>query len=397
MQSGRSNLKSPLLKIPFKRGKIYIEKCLRNSCAILAQFLNKGYNIDMFSPKYNFTSSIVRMLISIAESRAVIERAKILPKQELKLRRQALVRMTHSSTAIEGNKLNINDVKTLLGRRKIDAPQREIYEVQNYLNALKYIEKIGDEKQSITQKVLLRIHKLVTDKTLPEEQCGQYRKGPVYVVRRGLRFPDEVMYTGPEAKKVPDLCKDLLGWIDKSEKKEINPIIVAGIVHQEIAAIHPFADGNGRTARALATLILYKRGYDFRRLFALEDYYNRDRQAYYEAINIGENYEKRKTDFTAWLEYFVKGFKEEIDDVKRKVIFLSNKKIKEGFDSKIFLEKEQVEILDFLDQVGKITAKDVMDIIKCPKRTAQLHLQKLKNLEMIKQIGKGPASAYVMK
>jgi len=351
----------------------------------------------MFNPKYKLTNSIVQMLTDIAESKVVIERAKILPQQEIKLRRQALVRMTHSSTAIEGNRLNINEVEALLAHKKIDAPQREIYEVQNYLNALKYIEKIGDEKQSITQKVLLRIHKLVADKTLPEEQCGQYRKGPVYVVRRRIGFQDEVMYTGPEAEKVPNLCKNLLEWIDKGKKKEINPVIVAGIVHQEIAAIHPFADGNGRTARALATLILYKLGYDFRRLFALEDYYNRDRQAYYKAINIGENYEKRKIDFTSWLEYFIEGFKEEVNNVKRKVIFLSNKKIKEGIGSKIFLEKDQVEILNFLDQVGKITTKDVMDIIKCPKRTAQLRLQKLKNLGMIKQIGKGPSSAYIMK
>jgi len=327
----------------------------------------------------------------------LIERAKILPQQEIKLRRQALVRMTHSSTAIEGNRLNVNEVEALLAHKKIDAPQREIYEVQNYLNALKYIKKITDGKQSVTQRVLLRIHKLVTDKTLPEEQCGQYRKGSIYVVRRKLGFPDEIIYTGPEAKKVQNLCQDLLGWVDKSKKKEINPVIVAGIVHQEIAAIHPFTDGNGRTARALATLILYKRGYDFRRLFALEDYYNRDRQAYYKAINIGENYEKRRTDFTSWLKYFIEGFEEEINDVKRKVIFLSNKKIKQGINSKIFLGEEQVEILNFLDQVGKITAKDVMDIIKCPKRTAQLRLQKLKNLGMIKQIGKGPSSAYIMK
>jgi len=370
---------------------------LRDSCAILARLLNKDYNINMFNPKFNFTSSIVKMLISIAESRIVIERAKILPKQELKLRRQALVRMTHSSTAIEGNKLNINDVEALFARKKIDAPQREIYEVQNYLNALKYIEKIGDEKQSITQKVLLHIHKLVTNRTLPKERCGQYRKEPIYVVKRVLGFTDEVMYTGPEAEKVPDLCKNLLEWIDKSKKKEVNPIIVAGIVHQEIAAIHPFIDGNGRTARALATLILYKRGYDFRRLFALEDYYNSDRQSYYKAINIGKNYEERKTDFTSWIEYFIKGFKEEIDDVKRKVIFLSNKKIKGSIDSKIFLAEGQMEILDFLDQVGKITTEDTVDIIKCSRRTAQLHIKKLKNLGMIKQIGKGPASAYVIK
>ncbi len=337
------------------------------------------------------------MLTAIAESKAVIGRAKILPQQELKLRRQALIRMTHSSTAIEGNRLNINEVGALLAQKKIDAPQRDIYEVQNYLKTLKYIEKIIKTEQSITEKVLFNIHKLVTDKTLPKEQCGHYRKSRVYVVRRRQGFPDEVVYKGPEANKVPELCKNLIRWVAESEKKEINPIIVAGIVHQEIAAIHPFSDGNGRTARALATLILYRLGYDFRRLFALEDYYNRDRQLYYKAINIGENYEKRRTDFTPWLEYFVKGFKEEIDSVRSMIVALSGRKINKNIKSQIFLNKEQMEILDFLGQIGKITAKDVADIIKCPKRTAQLHLQKLKKLGMIKQVGKGPSSAYVMK
>jgi len=351
----------------------------------------------MFNPKYKLTNSIVQRLTAIAESKAVIERAKILPQQELKLRRQVLIRIMHSSTAIEGNGLGINQIEALLARKKIDAPQRDIYEVQNYLKVLKYIEKIVKIKQPITEKVLLNIHKLVTDKTLSREQCGHYRRSRVYVVKRRPGFPDEIIYTGPEANKVPELCKNLFGWISEGEKKEINPIIAAGVTHQEIAAIHPFADGNGRTARALATLILYKRGYNFRHLFALEDYYNRDRQSYYNAINIGENYKERRTDFTPWLEYFVKGFKEEIDNVRNMVVVLSRRKINKNIGSKIFLSKEQMEILDFLDQVGKITVNDVMDILKRPKRTAQLHLQKLKKLGMIKQVKKGPASAYMTK
>ncbi len=351
----------------------------------------------MFSPKYKLTNSIVQMLTDIAESKAVIERAKILPQQEIKLRRQALIRMSHSSTGIEGNILNFKQVEAIVARKKIDAPVRDIYEVKNYLKALKYIGKIVEEKQPVAEKTLLKIHKLVTDKTLPVDQSGHYRKSPIYVVRRRIGLPDEVVYTGPEAKKVPELCRNLLKWIDESEKKEINPIIGAGVAHQEIAAIHPFSDGNGRTARALATLILYKRGYDFRRLFALEDYYNRDRQSYYKAINIGENYEKRRTDFTPWLEYFVKGFKEEIDNVRSMVVAFSGRKINKNIKSQIFLTKEQMGILDFLGQIGKISVKDVIDILKCPKRTAQFHLQKLKKIGMIKQVGKGPASAYIMK
>lgn len=336
------------------------------------------------------------MLTAITEAKAAIARAKLLPKQELRLRRQALIRMTASSTAIEGNMLNTLQVEALYARKKIDAPARDIFEVKNYLNALKYIHQVTEKKQAITERVILKIHKLVTTDTLPEEQSGSYRKGPIYVVRHRLGRPDKIMYTGPAAGKVPELMKDLVLWIKESVKLDIHPIIAAGVVHQELAAIHPFSDGNGRTARALATLVLYERGYDFRRLFALEDYYNKDRSKYYEAINIGENYGERKVDFTFWLEYFVKGFKEEIDNVKKKVTSLSLKKIDAKIQSQIYLEKDQMQILDFMDQVGRITVSDVVDILRCPKRTAQFHLQKLKKLGILTQAGKGPVSAYVL-
>ena len=336
------------------------------------------------------------MLTAISEIKAVIERAKLLPKQELKLRRQAMIRMTHGSTHIEGNILNLRQVGDVYSHKKVDAPNRDIFEVENYLKALKYIAQVVEKKQAITENVVLKIHKLVTDLTLSDEQSDHYRKGPVYVVRRRLGMPQETVYTAPRAELVSELVSDLIKWIHESEQQNINPIIVAGIVHQEIAAIHPFADGNGRTARALATLILYQRGYDFRRLFALEDYYNKNRSNYYQAINIGKNYDERKTDFTPWLEYFVKGFKEEIDDVKGKVTELSLKKVGKEIQSQIYLDKNQIKILEFLDQTGRITLKDVVDILECPRRTAQLQLQKLKKLEMIVQIGRGPSSAYIL-
>jgi len=351
----------------------------------------------MFKPKYRLTDKIVKMLTEIAEIKVVIERARMFPKNELKLRRQALVRMSHSSTAIEGNQLNTFEVDALLRHKKVDAPQRDIFEVQNYIKALKYIDEVVRKEKPINEKILLKIHSLVTDNTLPKEQSGKYRKGPVYVVRRRLGFPSEVMYAGPDAKKVPALCAELIEWIGKSEKEEINPVIVAGVVHQEIAAIHPFADGNGRTARAMATLILYKRGYDFRRLFALEDYYNKNRPNYYKAINIGKTYEQRKVDFTPWLKYFILGFKEEIESVKNKVMSLSTVKVNDDINSQIYMEADQMKILDFADKMGKITVSDVVDILGCPKRTAQFHLQRLKKIGTIKQIGKGPATSYILK
>lgn len=351
----------------------------------------------MFRPEYQLTDKVVGWLTTIAEGRAVIQRARLLPKQEFKLRRQALIRMTHSSTAIEGNMLNVREVEALANNQKIDAPARDIYEVENYLKALKYIEQVVKEKKVVSKNVILKIHRLVTTKTLTTELSGRYRKNMVYVVRRHADGRQEIMYTAADAALVSKLMDDLIQWIQHSEAEQINPVIVAGVVHQEIAAIHPFADGNGRTARALATLVLYQRGYDFRRLFALEDYYNNNRPAYYAAINIGKNYKTRRKDFTPWLEYFVNGFKEEIDQVRHQILTLSVNKIDLNINSQVFLDKEQLAILDFLESLGRITVGDVVDILHCPKRTAQLHLQNLKKLKMIVPYDKGKATYYRLK
>lgn len=361
---------------------------------IIARLYLPWYTCRMFNPRYTLTNAIVHTLTSIAESKEIIARAKIVPQQELKLKRQALVRMTHSSTAIEGNKLNLNEVGALLSRKKVDAPQREIYEAQNYLSALHYIEKAVKERRRVTEKIIRAVHALVTRNTIAKAQCGRYRAGPVYVIKKYADGREEVVYTGPPAKEVAALCADLIEWMEHSERKEINPVIVAGIVHQEIAAIHPFTDGNGRTARAMATYALYRRGYDFRRLFALEDYYNRDRQAYYAAIDMGKNYAQRKTDCTSWLAYFTQGFKEEIDAVKRKVISLAGKKTGDITRAQVFLPPEQIAILDLLDREERITAQSVADALRRPKRTVQLHLHTLKKLGMLVQTGRGPSSAY---
>lgn len=342
-------------------------------------------------------AGVIDMLTQIAEARSTIERAKLLPMVELRLRRQALLRMTHSSTAIEGNVLNLKEIEALYAKKKIDAPQRDIYEVQNYLKAIKFIERVVAQKEKISEKTLLKIHQLATAKNLPKEQSGHYRRVPVYVVSRDFSGRQKIVYTAPNAKKVPVLCESLIKWVVKSEQEKINPVIVAGMAHQEIAAIHPFVDGNGRTARALATLILYQRGYDFRHLFALEDYYNKNRPNYYQAIHLGKDYaERKKADSTPWMEYFVKGFLEEIENVRDKVVTLSRKKVDKKITSQIYLSREQLLILDFLDVTGRITANDVVEILKCSKRSAQLHLQKLKKIKTIKQINKGPSSYYVL-
>lgn len=349
----------------------------------------------MFQPQYILTHGIVRDLTTIAEAKAVIDRARLLPAQEVRLRRQALIRMTHSSTAIEGNVLDQKQVEAIASRKKIDAPDRDVYEVRNYLAALKYIESVVLKKIPFTERVFLRVHRLVTQDTLPTAQSGRYRTGLVYVVRRRAGLPPETRYTAPAAPQVPALVRQLVRWIQASANGAVSPVIVAGLAHLEIAGIHPFADGNGRTARAIATLILYSRGYDFRRLFALEDYYNKDRSAYYAAIHLGKTYAERQTDVTPWLSYFVRGFRAEIESVKRTVAALSGKSAVRSLQSRVYLKPEQLKLLDFLEGVEKITVRDAMEVLRVPRRTAQLELQKMKKLTLIRQVGKGPAAGYV--
>ena len=115
----------------------------------------------MFNPSYKLTNKILSDLTSIAEAKVIIEKAKILPTQELRLRRQALIRMTQGSIAIEGNILNLEQVEALFKGQKIDAPARYIYEAKNYLKTIKYIEKIVEEKKVITESIILKIHHLI--------------------------------------------------------------------------------------------------------------------------------------------------------------------------------------------------------------------------------------------
>ena len=114
--------------------------------------------------------------------------------------------------------------------------------------------------------------------------------------------------------------KQLVSWLESSKLKELPCPIRAGIAHYEFATIHPYYDGNGRTARLLTTLVLHLGGYDLKGLFSLEEYYARDLGGYYEALTTGPShnyYEGRsKADITKWVEYFCKGMVDSFESVK---------------------------------------------------------------------------------
>jgi Fic family protein len=232
----------------------------------------------MFKPVYSITPVLVNAISRIAEIKAIVERSKVLPLNEAQLRRQAIVRMTHTSTSIEGNKLAEFQVDKVLAGQTINADQKSIQEVKNYQHALTEIDDLAQKSGPLTIDQILHIHKILMKGLLPEEKTGHFRPGDIYIVDDLGDGREKVRFHGPDSQKVPFLVNELLKWLVESEHENLHPILKAAIFHLHFVTIHPFSDGNGRITRLLTTYLLYKAGWDFRKILVLEDFYNRDRQ-----------------------------------------------------------------------------------------------------------------------
>ena len=344
----------------------------------------------MFKPNFNYTNKIVKNLVDIASAREVVLNSYLIPKWEVSLRKDALIRATHASTAIEGNPLTIEEVSQLAGGRKVMAARKAEVEVLNYLRVLEKIEKYM-EKEKITEKSILKLHKDISREILENpEYEGRYRELQVYV---GNRVTGKVVFMPPTPEEVPGLMKEFVKWLNSKDSSQIDPVIVAGVSHYEFVRIHPFVDGNGRTARALATLILYLREFDIKRFFALDDYYDSDRNSYYGAL---DSVDPESLDLTRWLEYFTDGVLISIMKVKQKVLRLSLEKHRKESKGQIPLTERQMNIIEHLQKNGKITAGDVAKMYKITRQAALKELNKLVKLEIIRLQGKGRGAFYVI-
>lgn len=349
----------------------------------------------MYKPSYSITPNILNAISEISEIKAVAERSKVLPLNEAQLRRQAIARMAHTSTSIEGNKLAQFQVDKVLAGMSVNADAKSIQEVRNYQKALQEIEKLTQE-QAITIEQILSLHHILMKDLLVSEKCGHFRKGSIYVVDDLGDGREKLRYEGPNPEKVPHLINELLKWLVVAERENIHPIIRAAIFHVHFVTIHPFTDGNGRISRLLSALILYKAGWDFRKILVLEDYYNRDRQAYYNALNaVQGNHYHEGENITSWLEYFTYGFLIEAKKVAEAIAIAGFGKVSEK-EKQIFLDKDELKIMDFLSTTGKITSEDVLEVLGVAKRTAQLKLKNLVNKGLISPQGKGPSTFYTL-
>ncbi len=345
----------------------------------------------MYKPNYRITNKVLHHLTEIAVAREIIDKARLVPKWEVSLRREALIHAVHSSTHIEGNTLTLEEVSQLALGRDISAIRKDKLEVLNYLQVLSHLETYIP-KDKFSNQLILHIHKDLVKKTLNrQEDEGHFRNRQVVVGYKDDKGRTVVTFQPPKTQEVPGLVKNLLDWLNHSKTQKMNPVLVGGITHYEFVRIHPFIDGNGRTARVLATLVLLMLGFDTKRFFALDDYYDSDRIAYYAAL---KSVDPSTIDITPWLEYFCEGVDFCIHRVKEKVLTLSqNKKITQTLEQ-VSLSKRQMQIVEAISRSGKISNKDMQKMFKITPQAIHKEMKKLIGLNVIKLVGKGRSAHY---
>ena len=234
--------------------------------------------------KVALTNEILKYITDIDRNRYKVSEVTLSAAIAGKLRKNSKKKSSYASTKIEGNPLSEKQVDEV-----IDSDERKHYlkpekEVRNYFLALNYLEEKALKKEKFSKKLILDVQKYV-EKGAPKEKIGL--RGPmppgvlfaVYDSQTGN--PD---YIPPEYTDIPDLLDELVEYVNSTDD---HPLIVAAVVHYQLVTIHPFEDGNGRTARLLSGYILDINGYGFNGIGSLEEYFAYDINEYYESIQMG--------------------------------------------------------------------------------------------------------------
>ncbi len=265
-----------------------------------------------FHPKFNISISIASALTSIERTRGFLEAATLSKDWVAKMQDRALILEAHYTTHIEGTHLSLDQSERLMAGEKISGVDEEdVKELLNYRKAFDFVADYVFSQDSITEGLIREIHKLLVQGVRANSaQPGQYRTVQNYVANSKTK---EIIYTPPAAYDVPIQMSELVDWLQS--ERTLPQVLVAGIAQFQLVHIHPFLDGNGRTARLLATLCLYRSGYDFKKLFTISQYYDRNRQDYYHAIQSVRN---NNMDMTGWLEYFTRALETQMHEIQIK-------------------------------------------------------------------------------
>lgn len=352
----------------------------------------------MYESKYAITNSILKNIGIIEACKEVIDHAPLLPYYEKKFQEEALVRSVHHGTHVEGNELNLSQAERVLAGEVVVARKRDVQEVINYRKVMEYIEEfsppVGGSELSIDEVLVKRLHSMTVANILPMDKCGTYRKTQVVIKNNQT---SEITFRPPPAISIQFQVRDLLDFINKRSAQDVHPVLKSGIVHYELVKIHPFIDGNGRVARALATLILFQEGYDIRKFFSLEEHYDQDAGAYYVSL---QSVERNGGDQTEWLSYFTEGLAIELTKIKERVERISiDSKLRLKLGGKpLLLTDRQLKIIEYIQETGYLQNNAFKQLF--PFVSEDTVLNELKDLiqaGIIKKHGTTKAAKYVIK
>jgi Fic family protein len=331
-----------------------------------------------YQPKFAITPRLLALVQDIAALRERIAGATVEVPWIPALQKDTRARNAHSSTAIEGNPLTLEQVRAVEEGRDLPAiPDRARREVVNYFAALRHIEKHAGKK-AIAHEDVLRLHKIIAGQVMDQGEAGRYR---TIRVRVGS-------YVAPPPELVPGLMLELLEWWNR-ESGSLSPVLSSAIVHYQFEAIHPFADGNGRTGRALALWELYRRGFDTHHIFSVDEYYWEARPRYYAAL---QAVRQQGEDLSAWLEYTAEGLLLTLERAWQRIQQLSAR----ARGRKLVLRPKQEQLLRLLREKGSLSPKEIWDGVGVSRQGAMDLLRPLMDAGLVKREGTRKSGRYVL-
>jgi Fic family protein len=332
--------------------------------------------IPTFAPNFTITSTVARALMRIEAAKQAVGHLPITPSVLATLRETARLFSTHYSTMIEGNRLTQDQVSKVIEKQEhFPGRERDEKEVLGYYAALDKAEQLATSRGPLMEIHIQTLHALVMAGGRKRVKPSPYRDGQNVIRDSRSRG---IVYMPPEAKDVPALMRAMAVWINASEPEGLPCPIRAGIAHYQFATVHPYYDGNGRTARLLTTLILHRGGYDLKGLYSLEEYYARDLGGYYKALSVGPShnyYEGRAAaDITRWVEYFCDGVADSFERVKQRAEEVASGGAADQSPLLRTLDARQRKALELFRAHETITSRDVQKLFGVSQRTARVLL-----------------------
>ncbi len=263
-------------------------------------------NDKIFTPHFRTTPLIKESLEALDRSRWLVEGMLITPKYATWARRAAAVRRAVGTTRIEGASLGVEAVAGLAQRAQPAKLSEDETANVNALETYEWIDYLSDQRDiPIDELVVRELNRHFLRGASEILTPGAYRKGQNTVGG----------FTPPDQGDVPPLMRSFALWL-RDESDTTHPVLRAAIAHLHLVAIHPFWDGNGRTARGLAALVLQRSGYGFNRLLSLEYHFFEQRPGYYAAIarSAGKTFTLRY-DATPFLNFFASELSKHVQHV----------------------------------------------------------------------------------